>query len=221
MFLEILEGTNRDPSEFLNALSEESHEEMVILKDIPLYSMCEHHMLPFSGKASIAYIPRNGKIIGLNTLATLVDCLSKRLQIQERLTKEIADGLPFIYSDQDKLKQVVFNLLSNAAKFTHAGQITVSARRQNEMLVLKVTDTGIGITEEALERIFEEFQQADDSTTRRYGGTGLGLSISRRLARLLGGDLTAASSEGVGSTFTLTIPLRYGETPTMPERYRH
>jgi len=137
-----------------------------------------------------------------------------------RLTKEIADGLPFVYSDQDKLKQVVFNLLSNAAKFTHAGQITVSVRRLNEMLVLKVTDTGIGITEEALERIFEEFQQADDSTTRRYGGTGLGLSISRRLARLLGGDLTAASKEGVGSTFTLTIPLRYGETPTMPERYR-
>ncbi|MEN8222576.1 MAG: GTP cyclohydrolase I FolE [Acidobacteriota bacterium] len=93
MFLEILEGTNKNPSEFLNALSEESHEEMVILKDIPLFSMCEHHMLPFSGKASIAYIPRNGKIIGLNTLAKLVDCLSKRLQIQERLTKEIADHL--------------------------------------------------------------------------------------------------------------------------------
>lgn len=93
MFLEILEGTNKDPSEFLNALSEESHEEMVILKDIPLYSMCEHHLLPFSGKASIAYIPKSGKIIGLNTLAKLVDCLSKRLQIQERLTKEIADNL--------------------------------------------------------------------------------------------------------------------------------
>ncbi len=93
MFLEILEGTNNDPSKFLNTLSEESHDEMVILKDIPLFSMCEHHMLPFSGKASIAYIPKNGRIIGLNTLAKLVDCLSKRLQIQERLTKEIADHL--------------------------------------------------------------------------------------------------------------------------------
>jgi len=93
MFLEILEGTNRDPAEFLNTLSEESHEEMVILKDIPLYSMCEHHLLPFSGNASIAYIPREGKIIGLNTLANLVDSLSKRLQLQERLTKEIADNL--------------------------------------------------------------------------------------------------------------------------------
>ncbi len=93
MFLEILDGTNRDPSEFLNALSEESHDEMVILKDIPLYSMCEHHLLPFSGTASIAYIPNNGRIIGLNTLAKLVDSLSKRLQIQERLTKQIADYL--------------------------------------------------------------------------------------------------------------------------------
>ena len=100
MFLEILEGTNRDPAEFLSALSEESHEEMVILKDIPLYSMCEHHLLPFSGKASIAYIPRSGKIIGLNTLAKLVDCLSKRLQIQERLTKEIADHLVSSLSPQ-------------------------------------------------------------------------------------------------------------------------
>ncbi|MCK5220486.1 MAG: GTP cyclohydrolase I FolE [Candidatus Aminicenantes bacterium] len=100
MFLEILEGTNRDPAEFLSALSEESHEEMVILKDIPLYSMCEHHLLPFSGKASIAYIPRSGKIIGLNTLAKLVDCLSKRLQIQERSTKEIADHLVSSLSPQ-------------------------------------------------------------------------------------------------------------------------
>ncbi len=100
MFIEILEGTHRDPSEFLNVLSEESHEEMVILKDIPLYSMCEHHLLPFSGKASIAYIPRAGKIIGLNTLAKLVDCLSKRLQIQERLTKEIADHLVNALSPQ-------------------------------------------------------------------------------------------------------------------------
>ena len=100
MFLEILEGTNKNPSDFLNTLSEESHDEMVILKDIPLFSMCEHHMLPFSGKASIAYIPRNGKIIGLNTLAKLVDCLSKRLQIQERLTKEIADHLVNSLSQQ-------------------------------------------------------------------------------------------------------------------------
>ncbi len=93
MFIEVLSGTHKNPDDFLKALTEEKHEEMVILKDIPLYSMCEHHLLPFSGTASIAYIPQKGKIMGLNTIALLVDSLAKRLQIQERLTKQIADYL--------------------------------------------------------------------------------------------------------------------------------
>ncbi|MCK4762048.1 MAG: GTP cyclohydrolase I FolE [Candidatus Aminicenantes bacterium] len=93
MFIEVLAGTHKDPDDFLKALTEEKHDEMVILKDIPLYSMCEHHLLPFSGTASIAYIPRKGKIMGLNTIALLVDSLAQRLQIQERLTKQIADYL--------------------------------------------------------------------------------------------------------------------------------
>jgi len=93
MFEEVLSGTHQDPDEFLKALAEEEHEEMVILKDIPLHSMCEHHMLPFAGVASIAYIPDKGKIMGLNSIALLVDVLARRLQLQERLTKQIADYL--------------------------------------------------------------------------------------------------------------------------------
>jgi GTP cyclohydrolase I len=93
MFSEVLEGTHKDPNDFLKALTEEKHEEMVILKDIPLYSMCEHHLLPFSGVCSVVYIPKKGRIMGLNTIAWLVDALAKRLQIQERLTKQIADYL--------------------------------------------------------------------------------------------------------------------------------
>ena len=93
MFLEVLSGIHEDPDKFTKLLSEEKHDEMVILKDIPIYSMCEHHLLPFSGTASIAYIPSKGKIMGLNTIAQLIDTLSKRLQIQERLTKQIADYL--------------------------------------------------------------------------------------------------------------------------------
>lgn len=138
------------------------------------------------------------------------------------LVKNIPPDLPPLYSDPDKVKQILLNLLSNAAKFTHAGQITVFVQGSAEnlssadTLSISVTDSGIGISAEALGRIFEEFQQADSSTTRQYGGTGLGLSISRHLAHLLGGDLTATSTLGTGSTFTLTLPVQYGENLLPP-----
>ncbi len=119
--------------------------------------------------------------------------------------------IPLVHSDQDKIKQIVLNLLSNAAKFTHEGSITLAVRHTDSNFMVAVTDTGIGMTEEAIGRIFEEFQQADSSTTRQYGGTGLGLSISRSLAKLLGGDLTASSEQGKGSTFTLSLPIFYEE----------
>jgi signal transduction histidine kinase/CheY-like chemotaxis protein len=134
-----------------------------------------------------------------------------------KLVTELEPGLPPVYSDQDKVKQVLINLLSNAAKFTHNGMITIRARNTGNQIHLSVTDSGIGIPADALESIFEEFQQADLSTTREYGGTGLGLSISRSLARLLGGDLVAESQEGSGSTFTLSFPLKFGDHPTAPQ----
>jgi GAF domain-containing protein/CheY-like chemotaxis protein len=127
-----------------------------------------------------------------------------------KLEKEYAPGLTLVYSDQDKLKQIMLNLLSNAAKFTQTGQVRLSIHHDHTHLTIAVSDTGIGINQEALDRIFEEFQQADTSTTRKYGGTGLGLSISRNLARLLGGELSAVSQAGHGATFTLTLPIRYG-----------
>ena len=102
----------------------------------------------------------------------------------------ITPDLPPVVSDQDKLKQILLNLLSNAAKFTHEGAVTVSAYQQNGLLLIDVADSGIGISDEAIDRVFEEFQQADATTTRQYGGTGLGLPISKHLAQLLGGDLT-------------------------------
>jgi signal transduction histidine kinase/DNA-binding response OmpR family regulator len=133
---------------------------------------------------------------------------------QVHLVKEIEPDLPQLFTDQDKVRQILINLLSNAVKFTEIGSITVTARRRGETLSLAVTDTGIGIPEDALERIFEAFQQVDGSTTRHYGGTGLGLSISRHLARLLGGDVTVESAVGVGSTFSVTLPICYGGAPT-------
>jgi len=91
MFAEILGGITEDPREPLAIIHEERHEEMVLIKNIPLYSMCEHHLLPFAGLAHIAYIPKAGRIVGLSKIARVVDILSRRLQVQERLTKQIAD----------------------------------------------------------------------------------------------------------------------------------
>ncbi|MDO8752517.1 MAG: GAF domain-containing protein, partial [Anaerolineales bacterium] len=126
------------------------------------------------------------------------------------LEKQVDETIGVIYSDQDKIKQIVLNLLSNAAKFTHEGRIILKVEKLDDKNVaISVKDSGIGISEEAVGRVFEEFQQADNTTTRQYGGTGLGLTISRNLARLLGGDLTATSELGKGSNFTLTIPMRY------------
>jgi signal transduction histidine kinase/CheY-like chemotaxis protein len=129
------------------------------------------------------------------------------------LVKAYRVDLPLAHSDQDKIRQILFNLLGNAAKFTQRGTITIAASTGAGRLSIAVTDTGIGIAPEAIGRIFEEFQQADTSTTRQYGGTGLGLSISRSLARLLGGDITVTSKLDAGSTFTLTLPLSYGVQP--------
>lgn len=91
MFSEILGGTQEDPAPHLRVIQGEKHDEMVLIKNIPLYSMCEHHLLPFAGVAHLAYIPKGGRIVGLSKIARVVDILSRRLQVQERLTKQIAD----------------------------------------------------------------------------------------------------------------------------------
>jgi predicted RND superfamily exporter protein/nitrogen-specific signal transduction histidine kinase len=142
----------------------------------------------------------------LRTVEPLVK--SERL----RLVKELEGGLPELFTDQDKLKQILMNLLSNAIKFTEVGTITVSARRQDGQVAIAVADTGIGIPAEQFALVFEEFHQVDNSATRQYSGTGLGLAISRHFAQLLGGDITLQSAIGVGSTFTITVPLHYDTT---------
>ncbi len=109
-------------------------------------------------------------------------------------------------SDPQKLRQVLLNLLSNAAKFTHGGRITVNAYRHQEHCVIEVSDTGVGIPVENQEQIFEKFRQVDGSETRRYGGTGLGLSITRHLCELLGGQITVRSEPGQGAVFTVRLP---------------
>src|SRR5574341_1269144 len=126
-----------------------------------------------------------------------------------RLEVNVPPDLPPILVDAARLHQIVTNLLSNAVKFTAEGAVTASAEylRPANQVAIRVRDTGIGIPPDKLDEIFDEFRQADNTTTREFGGTGLGLAISRRLARLHGGDVTAESVMGQGSTFTVRVPV--------------
>ncbi|MEA2435418.1 MAG: hypothetical protein QOG54_2875 [Actinomycetota bacterium] len=136
-----------------------------------------------------------------------------------------------VFTDEQRLQQILNNLLSNAFKFTDKGEVKVSIRnaprnqryihdsltKSDRVVAFSVTDTGIGIPEDKLRLIFEAFQQADGTTSRKYGGTGLGLNISREIARLLGGEIKVESSVGKGSTFTLFLPARYEAPPQLSE----
>ena len=124
-----------------------------------------------------------------------------------RIVRDIPADLPPLKTDRDKLKQILFNLLSNAAKFTEQGEIKVSAARENGNLKLAVADSGIGMTPAALEHIFEEFQQAEKTTASKYGGTGLGLAIVKKFVNLMGGEIVVESEIGQGSKFTITLPM--------------
>jgi signal transduction histidine kinase/CheY-like chemotaxis protein len=127
------------------------------------------------------------------------------------LELRLAEGLGSIRTDRTKLKQSLLNVLSNGSKFTENGRLTVVAERfdsDRQMVRFAVSDTGIGMTEEQLGRLFQAFSQAETSTAKKYGGTGLGLAISRRFCQLLGGDITVTSRPGEGSTFTIVLPAR-------------
>jgi signal transduction histidine kinase len=127
-----------------------------------------------------------------------------------QLDLQVPDDLGTLRADATRIRQCLFNLLSNACKFTREGTIRLSVDRQvsqgREWVVFQVADTGIGMTAEQVAGLFEVFKQADASTTREYGGTGLGLAITRRFCRMMGGEVTAQSEPGEGSTFTIVLP---------------
>jgi signal transduction histidine kinase len=124
------------------------------------------------------------------------------------LSVAIAEPLPDLWADPNRLQQVIWNLLNNAVKFTpDDGAVTVSACAEDGKVVMRVSDTGIGLTEAELPHVFETFWQAEPRTTRRFGGLGLGLSIARRLIELHGARIEASSAgPNAGTTFTITFP---------------
>jgi signal transduction histidine kinase len=147
--------------------------------------------------------------------APLRDAASRLPPLADGVTFRIDEPttvLPFIRSDRRKIAKILGNLLSNAVKFTPRGEIMASIEVVNARARYHVRDTGIGIPPDAQEMVFDEFRQVDGSVTRRYGGSGLGLAIARRLANLLGGEISLESEPGRGSTFTLDLPLEH-ESP--------
>jgi adenylate cyclase len=130
-------------------------------------------------------------------------------QNKNRLTAEVPDDLGSLTVDPMRLRQVLFNLLSNACKFTKEGEVKLKVRRLvdgRDWIELAVADSGIGMTPAQQAKLFEEFTQADATTAQRFGGTGLGLAITRKLARMMGGDVTVTSEPGKGSVFTVCLP---------------
>jgi signal transduction histidine kinase/CheY-like chemotaxis protein len=143
-----------------------------------------------------------------------------------QLRLDVPDNLPFIWADAVRIRQILLNLLSNAIKFTSTGNVTLQAEivhDERDSVRIAVIDTGIGIPADALPFVFDRFQQASQETSGQYGGTGLGLDICNQLTRLHGGHLTASSTVGEGSTFSLTLPIAADQTTpvAMPGSDKH
>lgn len=158
----------------------------------------------------------------INLIEAVVNTVQLSMNQNGNRLDVVADpGLGLMHSDETKLRQVLVNLLSNAAKFTEQGTVTLRVERHaqddGDWLHFSVTDTGIGIQEDQKGRLFTDFTQVDSSTTRRYGGTGLGLAISRRFCLRLGGDIDVVSAVDKGSTFTARIPADYEPIPAPAE----
>ncbi len=150
----------------------------------------------------------------VNSVVATVDTLiQKNANV---LHVSIDDGISEMRADVTKVRQSLMNLLSNAAKFTQEGEIHLTVcrdeRDHEDWIRIAVSDSGIGIPENKLDHIFDEFSQADESTTKDYGGTGLGLPISRRFCRMMGGDISVESVTGEGSTFSILLPLHVDES---------
>jgi GAF domain-containing protein/DNA-binding response OmpR family regulator len=157
-------------------------------------------------------------------LAPLIEDAGKTIEPMaikngNRIVIECPSDLGAIHADQTRFRQALLNLASNANKFTQNGVVTITARAQRlegrDWIRVAVTDTGIGMTPEQMGKLFQEFSQADASTTRKYGGTGLGLVISRRFCQMMGGDITVESKPGEGSTFTIRLPRTVQSEPAL------
>ncbi len=209
----ILKRNDHTPEQekYLSAISQSSENLLVILNDILDLSKLE------AGKIDLERVPFDPRTV----IGNVRDIL--RFKAEEKglsVDVTVADDVPpALLGDPTRLNQIVLNLAGNAIKFTQHGSVAIRVhcsvdplgRPENALLTVQVIDTGIGIPPDRLGKIFEEFTQAYSDTSRKYGGTGLGLTISKRLAEMQGGSITVKSEQGIGSSFTVTIPYGVGQ----------
>ncbi|MEK8016344.1 MAG: ATP-binding protein [Candidatus Parabeggiatoa sp.] len=167
-----------------------------------------NNILDFS-KLRLMNLDLQRKSVDIREIVEVVFTLSKPLIGKKELqfVNNISEKFPLALADENRLQQILLNLVSNAVKFTDSGRVDISAEVKEDCLAISVFDTGIGIPEDKYDRIFESFEQADGSTARIYGGTGLGLAVTKKLVELHDGDIYVASEIGVGSRFTFTLPI--------------
>ncbi|MBL8191933.1 MAG: response regulator [Acidobacteria bacterium] len=152
----------------------------------------------------------------IDDVAAVIEPLVARKGNQLKINCQ--DDIGMMRADLTKIRQSLFNLLSNASKFTEAGTITLDVARRNDRMIFRVSDTGIGMNEEQINKLFQPFTQADVSTTRQYGGTGLGLTITKKFCEMMGGEIRVESQPGRGSVFTIELPAQMGDAKSSTER---
>jgi len=197
---------NSEQREYVDTIRLSGDALLSAINDILDYSKIE------SGRMEM----ENAPLVPMRAVEESLEILGARARAKRlELLAEAEDGVPaWVRGDLSRLRQVLVNLVGNAVKFTELGEVLVRVRAPAaDRIEFAVSDTGIGIAPQKLATLFEAFTQADASTTRRYGGTGLGLAISKRLVELMGGELSAHSEFGRGSTFTFSVPLTACEAP--------
>jgi signal transduction histidine kinase/ActR/RegA family two-component response regulator len=201
------EGVTPDQADRLDKIDDASQYLLAVINNILDLSKIE------AGKFELEEVP---VAVG-SLLKNVVSILAERVKIKGLQLRVKSESLPFmLVGDPTRLQQALLNYAINAVKFTKTGAVTLHVRKQEEttesvMVRFEVIDTGIGIAPNAMSRLFSAFEQADNSTTRKYGGTGLGLAITRRLAELMGGEAGAESTPGEGSTFWFSVRLKKGD----------
>lgn len=208
---------NSEQEKHLKSLYESGDHMMTLLNEILDFSKIEQGRLDLDETR----FPLDSIIGSINSVYYT---LSSEKGLQFKVYSEVPSGR-WYFSDKARLRQILFNLLNNAVKFTSRGFVEVYLKEVVEgsdtYLSIRVRDTGIGISKEAQKRIFKPFEQAESSTTRRFGGTGLGLAIVKKIAQLMDGSITVTSEEGIGTSFDVRLkiqPCQPGEIESLPHK---